>query len=158
MKKQLLTLTTFILLGLSACAPDACENVICLNNGVCQTGDCECAEGFEGPNCGTEQRQAFVGTYNAEETCNLGNFAYQINITANSETRTEITLHNLGDFDFDIVGVVNANTVTFTNQTANASTINGTGELTNGTLTIDYTLTTTGGQTLTCALTGIVQE
>ena len=104
MKHHLLALTTLITIGLASCTPDACENVTCLNDGICESGDYVCATGFEGPNCATEQRQAFVGIYSASETCNLGDFTYDITITADSETKTEITLSNLGDFDFEITG------------------------------------------------------
>jgi len=158
MKNCLLALTTLITIGLASCTPDACEKVTCLNEGICESGDCACASGFEGPNCATEQRQAFVGIYSATETCNLGDFSYDITITANSDTLTEITLNNLGDFDFDITGLVDGTSVTFTDQTVNGSTVNGDGELSNGTLTIEYTLVTTGGQTLTCSLTCLIQE
>ena len=140
------------------CKPDTCKEVTCLNGGICESGDCACTAGFEGANCATEQRQAFVGIYSATETCNLGDFSYDITITADSENKTEITLKNLGDFDFDITGVVNGTSISFTDQTGNGSTINGSGELNNGTLTIEYDLVTTGGQTLTCSLTGLIQE
>jgi hypothetical protein len=158
MKNQLLALATLITMGLVSCAPDACEKVSCLNDGICESGDCVCASGFEGPNCATEQRQAFVGTFSATETCDLGDFSYNITVSANSETLTEITLNNLGDFDFDITGIVDGASVAFTEQMANGSTVNGFGQINNGTLTIEYTLVTTGGQTLTCSLTGLIQE
>ncbi|MDA9121061.1 hypothetical protein N9J52_03395 [Flavobacteriales bacterium] len=158
MKNRLLLFATIITFGLTSCKPDACKDVNCLNDGICESGDCVCATGFEGPNCATEQRQAFVGIYSATETCNLGDFTYDITITADSETKTEITLKNLGDFDFEITGVVNGTSVSFTDQTGNGSTINGSGELNNGTLTIEYDLVTTSGQTLTCSLTGLIQE
>ncbi|HAP68699.1 MAG TPA: hypothetical protein DCR04_03070 [Flavobacteriales bacterium] len=158
MKNLLLALTTLIALGLASCSPDACEKVTCLNDGICESGECACTSGFEGPNCATEQRQAFVGTYSVTESCNLGDFYYDITISADSETLTEITLSNLGDFDFEITGVVNGTSVSFTNQTGNGSSVNGTGELRNGTLTIEYTLVTSSSQTLTCSLTGLIQE
>ena len=104
MKNRLLLFATIITFSLTSCKPDACKDVNCLNDGICESGDCVCATGFEGPNCATEQRQAFVGIYSATETCNLGDFTYDITITADSETKTEITLSNLGDFDFEITG------------------------------------------------------
>jgi hypothetical protein len=158
MKDLLIALTTLITIGLASCTPDACKTVTCLNNGICESGNCICTSGFEGPNCETEQRQSFVGTYSATETCNMGDFSYDITISADSETLTEITLNNLGDFDFDITGIVDGASVAFTEQTANGSTVNGFGQINNGTLTIEYTLVTTGGQTLTCSLTGLIQE
>ncbi|MCF8461686.1 MAG: hypothetical protein K9G46_13265 [Flavobacteriales bacterium] len=158
MKNRLLLLASLITLGLSSCKPDACKDVTCLNGGICDSGECICATGYAGTNCDTEQRLAFVGNYSAVENCNLGDFNYEISINANSENVTEIVLHNLGDFNFDIVGVVSGTAVTFTEQSGTGSTINGTGTLNNGVLTIDYTLVTSGGQTLTCALTGMIIE
>ena len=158
MKYQILAIITIIAFGLTACAPDACEDVNCLNEGVCETGDCVCADGFEGPNCATEQRQAFVGTYSAADECDLGSFSYNVSISADSEAKTEITLNNIGDFNFDITGVVNGTSVTITDQMSNGSTINGTGQLTDGTLIINYTLVNATGQTITCILTGLIQE
>jgi len=156
MRNQFLALATLITLALTSCKPDACKDVTCLNDGVCESGDCTCTAGYEGPNCGTEQRLAFVGEYSVVENCNLGDFNYQINIIASSDSVTEIILHNLGDFDFDITGVVSGTNVAFIDQTGTGSTINGTGSLTNGILLINYTLVTSGGQTLTCTMTGTI--
>ncbi|MCF8278426.1 MAG: calcium-binding EGF-like domain-containing protein [Flavobacteriales bacterium] len=144
--------------GLASCTRDACKDVTCLNGGTCQDGDCVCTAGYEGPNCSTEQRLAFVGNYSVQENCNLGTFNYTISINADSEAGTELTLHNLGDFNFDITGVVNGTTVTFTDQTGNGATINGTGQLTGGTLVISYTLVPGSGPTLSCTMNCTIIE
>ncbi|MCF8464252.1 MAG: hypothetical protein K9G41_05400 [Flavobacteriales bacterium] len=158
MRHSVLSALLLISIALSSCVPDECKDVTCLNGGVCDAGMCLCTTGYAGVNCDTEQRQAFVGNYTVTENCNLGDFNYEISINANSEIVTEIVLHNLGDFDFDIIGIVNGTSVMFTEQSGTGSTINGTGTLTNGVLTIDYTLVTTGGQTLTCSLTASMIE
>lgn len=46
----------FSILVLSSCVEDACESIICLNDGICENGTCECPVGFSGPTC------AVVGT------------------------------------------------------------------------------------------------
>lgn len=35
----------------TACKPDACDKVLCKNNGICDNGFCDCPEGFTGVNC-----------------------------------------------------------------------------------------------------------
>lgn len=58
--KGFFILTIFItLLTLYSCnncdkETDPCENVTCLNEGVCINGDCECEEGYTGSNCGDQ--------------------------------------------------------------------------------------------------------
>ena len=40
---------------ITSCNKDECENVVCLNGGVCVNGDCDCPDGWEGPNCGDQE-------------------------------------------------------------------------------------------------------
>jgi hypothetical protein len=141
----------FISLALFSCKNDPCEDVNC-NNGTCNDGACVCAPGYEGSNCEVEQRLAFVADYAADESCDLGNFDYQLAITADSPNGTELTISNLGDFGFDVIAIVDGTNLTITEQTDNGRTINGTGQLANGILTIDYVMTTTASQTLTCTV------
>lgn len=35
-------------------SPDPCEGIICMNDGVCQAGDCNCRPGWTGPTCETQ--------------------------------------------------------------------------------------------------------
>ena len=153
MKNSLISIGIFLAIILSACTPDACKDVNCLNGGVCETGDCICAIGFEGTNCQTEQRQAFVGNYSVDEACNLGDFSYEISINADSEIATQITLSNIADLGFELTGSVDGVLLTIPEQTVNNYTTSGSGELEEGTLTLEYVLVTSQGQTLTCSLT-----
>lgn len=43
--------TLFILGSLSGCNSNQCNDVQCLNGGVCTDGTCDCPEGFAGNNC-----------------------------------------------------------------------------------------------------------
>ena len=43
-----------VLLFLFSCQKDPCENLTCLNGGTCVDGDCDCPDGFIGPDCGLE--------------------------------------------------------------------------------------------------------
>lgn len=38
----------------TACEKDPCEDITCLNGGVCINGECDCAEGYTGPDCGDQ--------------------------------------------------------------------------------------------------------
>lgn len=46
----ILAVTTIVVMN--ACnQTESCDDVNCLNGGICFEGDCECPEGFSGPNC-----------------------------------------------------------------------------------------------------------
>lgn len=146
-----------ICLAFASCKPDPCQDVDC-NNGTCDSGDCICETGYEGVNCEVEQREAFVGDYDVTEVCDLGNFTYVISVTADSETGTELTIRNIGDFGFDVAANVDGSSFAITDQVVNGATVNGTGQLVEGTLTITYTMETTGGQVLNCTMTAVIIE
>lgn len=61
MKKILSIVVT--LLFLWNCSSDPCEDITCLNNGVCVDGICDCADWYEGLNCETERREKYFGDY-----------------------------------------------------------------------------------------------
>ena len=66
---------------------DPCENISCLNDGICISGDCDCLLGFEGSTCETDSRDKFLGFYlYASGTCT--NFAASLELIANSENNT----------------------------------------------------------------------
>ena len=45
--------TLVVLCFFTACRHKDCVDVLCLNNGYCSTGECNCPEGFGGDNCET---------------------------------------------------------------------------------------------------------
>lgn len=142
-------LPLLILATLVGCQSDPCDDVNC-HNGTCHDGNCICEPGFDGPTCLTEQRQAFVGSYSVDESCDLGNFDYDITISANSEVATELTIHNIGDFDFDVTATVNGPSIMINHDTENGVAVVGSGVLENGILSISYTMNTSANQTLNC--------
>lgn len=153
MKSRIFFGLIFLIVSIAACSPDACEDVVCLNNGTCDSGHCVCPDGYEGLNCETEQRLAFVGSYAVSEACAQGDFAYSITIETASTSNTDVTIQNFSDFDLSVAASINGTSLTIPTQTVNASTISGNGEMVNDALLIDYTLTTSGGQTLVCTMT-----
>lgn len=50
---------------------DACDDVVCQNDGVCVEGICDCLfeSGYEGTNCEKEMRSNFYGTWFGSTAC-----------------------------------------------------------------------------------------
>lgn len=78
---------------MNACT-DPCKDVTCLNGGVCDEGDCICATGYEGTDCGTEMRAKFLGSFTFVDGCYPG-------VTTNSAIGTsadavnKVTISNI---------------------------------------------------------------
>ena len=149
---RLMIFCAVMAISLTSCKFDACEDVVCLNGGICDSGDCLCEPGFEGHNCETEQRLAFVADYNVQESCNLGNFNYDISIVILESNATEILITNFGDFDHDVSANVAGFEFEIPSQFHDGDTIVGTGLMEDNVLNIDYTLITDQADTLICSM------
>ena len=65
----ILAVTTVVVIN--ACnQPQSCDDVNCLNDGICIDGDCECLDGFSGPNCEISSFEERNGVF----VLNEGNF------------------------------------------------------------------------------------
>ena len=66
----LVTFTTFGAVTFTSCNPDKCKDVVCQNNGNCNSedGTCTCPTGFDGANCQTEVRNTYDATYKGNGT------------------------------------------------------------------------------------------
>ena len=62
LRVSLFTLFAVSFFLFSGCS-DPCDEVTCLNDGFCIEGNCNCASGYEGDDCGTELNDKFEGTY-----------------------------------------------------------------------------------------------
>lgn len=51
---------------------DACEGIVCMNDGICENGACACEAGYEGSLCETLSRAKLLGSYTTELTCDDG--------------------------------------------------------------------------------------
>ncbi len=143
-------------LFIGSCKKDPCKDVTC-EHGTCNDGSCLCETGYEGSNCETEQRLAFVGNYNVTETCGPNSYNFTINILADTENVNELSIHNFGDLNFNITATVDGTSISIVDQSGNGKTVNGSGELVDGVLSISYTLETTSGQSIDCTLTGTLE-
>ena len=146
---QLLGVAAIATLGMTSCDTDACQDVTCNNGGICVDGDCVCATGYEGADCSTLVRTAFIGSVNVNETCSQSTDSYAVTIAAGA-TDTEVTISNLYDAGLVATGTVNANGgITIDNQAFGTGTISGSVTENGGVLTFNFTLAV-GGQSDTC--------
>lgn len=136
---------------------DACADITCLNGGTCVEGDCVCADGFEGTDCGTKSVTKFVGNYNTNEICSTGNYSYSSELQASASNDLRMIITNLYELGENVTAELDAgSTTSFTipSVTIQGLTIQGTGSInTDGTtVTINYTVND-GSQTDNCVST-----
>jgi hypothetical protein len=81
---KIFTVLTLVVIVVSSCKKDPCDDISCLNGGTCNDGTCACAEGYEGTTCGTEERAKFLSTYSVTETCPSGNLSYSSVVSTSS--------------------------------------------------------------------------
>lgn len=126
-----LLLTTFLLVGLTACDPRSCDDVICVNqNSYCLNGECVCQNGYEGADCTQLSYQKFIGQYQVNESgCNNGTGrTYFVNIIQGSQVAF-IDIVNILDIGLTARAEIyeNGNRLYIPNQNLGASSIEGDG-------------------------------
>lgn len=156
MIKKLRKMTSTLMLAASmlflfeACTIDPCENVICQNDGVCQSGDCDCTDGFTGTECEFTYAESIVGNYTVLTSCDTGE-PYTSSIELDTdfpEQNNRIKITNpdqLGEGFFYPATITSASEINIPafNLSAGGSTITGSGFgeiLADGSivLTVDY--------------------
>ncbi|MBK8565985.1 MAG: hypothetical protein IPN76_22250 [Saprospiraceae bacterium] len=91
----------------------------------------------------TPDRDKFLGSYNVNENCSSGNFNYSITITESANSEDAIVIGNFGDYSVNVRATVSGNNITF-NDTQDAITFSGSGNISGSTLTIIYTASANG--------------
>ncbi|TVR76980.1 MAG: hypothetical protein EA412_12480 [Chitinophagaceae bacterium] len=129
----------------TSCSKDPCEDVVCENGGIeTEDGDdciCECPAGFYGELCESSYQDDFVGTYSGNESCDSGEFQYSLSISASSSDPSLIRFHDLYQQGFTVEGIIDENgDVTIPEQALGIASISGSAGLSNGTLTVTYTV------------------
>lgn len=162
LQKLALMILTLGLLTVTSCKEDPCVDVACLNGGTCNEGTCTCAVGYEGTDCGAEQRTKFVAVYNFTESCTSGNYNYTCNIATSSSGVTRVLLNNFAALaGSTISGSITGTTLNIAQQSFTLNDQNwgivGTGQLNGSILTIAYTLTYPDNSTDPCNATGTKQ-
>jgi hypothetical protein len=157
--KLILMCATFGMIAIASCKKeeDPCEGVSCLNGGSCNNGTCTCATGYEGSNCGTEQRSKFLASYNVSESCNMsGNFNYTMSINTSATGVTNVVLNNFYGVGATVTGTVNGSAITIPSQLVNVNSIghtfSGSGQVSGNILTLSYTVVV-GVDSETCTAT-----
>jgi len=148
----MLTLGAFGTITYTACNKDECKDVVCQNGGTCSGGNCVCTTGYEGNNCEKKVNAKFVGTWTATESCSgTPSAAYQVTITADPASPTQVLINNLGAYGCTIGGTVTfnglVNGVQLTiNDNKCGYQMNATGTYnTEGTISVSYTVTYNDG-------------
>ncbi|MCS6991649.1 MAG: calcium-binding EGF-like domain-containing protein [Chitinophagales bacterium] len=148
MALSVLGLSTILLFN--ACEQDPCKDVVCLNGGTCEDGDCNCPIGYEGDDCGVRTADKYVGTWSAAEVCDSGIYNYVATISASSTEVTSILISNFGGFGSSVVvkgTIVDPNSFTIPSQAFGNVAFSGNGTLSADGLTINITYIASDGTT-----------
>ena len=144
--RNILLTAVLIIIGLSAttyfaCKKDKCVNVICLNLGACDNGNCTCPVGYEGLRCDTLSRDKFIYTFNGGDECYIPSVYTQYHITflADTSNPLQMLMKNFRNNQFDSAFCTMWSTDSFSfNGNNNSTTFNGTGKLYHDTLKMSY--------------------
>jgi len=138
MKKILmLTLCTTLFFGCG----DPCDDVECLNNGVCIEGTCDCTEGYEGLNCENEIREPFIGRWATEMfNCDGDIFPTAIILSRSPDSVLELNFQEEGNSLFIIKCVLNSTGFEIPRQVVDVFFIEGSAVLNGDVLTLNFTI------------------
>lgn len=135
------TFAIFSAIFYSACNKNKCHNVLCQNNGVCNSGNCVCPVGFEGNLCQTLTRNKFLFTYNGYDLCGDNNLRtqYSVHFLAVLHDSTEMVITNFLNnvYDSAICTIQSTDSFTFIGSN-NSTTYTGVGHLSNDSLRMSY--------------------
>lgn len=152
MKKLFVALS--LLVFFAGCNKDPCKGVTCQHGGICTEGTCNCPENYEGTNCAIEIRAKYIGTFSGNETCSpSGASANVVTVSPVAGDVSKLSIANLYYGGYITTGTVQPDgTISISNQSMGAATINGSVAIISGKLKITYTITG-GGATDACVWT-----
>jgi hypothetical protein len=155
---KIFAVLTLIVVVVSSCKKDPCDDISCLNGGTCNDGTCACAEGYEGTTCATEERAKFLSTYSVNESCTSGPFEYSISISTSSSGVSNVIIPNFGGYGVTVAATVNNSSINIPNQTLSdgtgaSATFSGSGQISGNILTITYNVSFNGGGSDACTMT-----
>lgn len=144
---------TALIFFYTSCTTDPCKDVVCLNDGVCNAGNCDCAPGYEGTDCSTVSRDKFIGTFLVNDVCTTsGSSSYNVVITSSSTDVTKAFISNAWNAFTNLVNATidgSAITIPLQEPDGDGFTISGSGtmDVANGVITMTYTVTDTNTST-----------
>jgi len=138
-----LILVTFSSVLYTACHKDKCNNVTCLNLGVCDGGSCLCDIGYEGSRCELLSRDKFVATFNGHDLCNINDtnryHQYSITFLAIAAKPLEFEMTDfIGNMQDSAICTMQSNDSFIFSGSNNGTTYNGYGTLRLDTLKLSY--------------------
>lgn len=116
----------------TSCDKTTCENIVCSgNNTYCQSGQCVCQQGYEGPNCDTYSYEKYVGNYQVSENCTTTlsgnqNNVYNMYISQGYSADRVVINGFLGLGSID--ATINNNDIYISSQSIGATTVQGYGQ------------------------------
>jgi len=142
---------------------DKCRDVYCGLYGSCDEGQCICNEGYEQDSegsCTITASAKCLGTYRANEQCNITQEEYFVEVTESASSVTQINISNIYGYANNVVtATVQGNDFSIASQTtADGFEIEGNGTLNNTTITMDFTITrVSDGASDVCSLVMVAQ-
>jgi len=133
-----------LLVMVSACKPKDSCNIPCIN-GVCVNNSCNCNSGFEGDSCTIRTTDKFIGSWDATDSCETGNYGYTVTIVASSSIPNQLIISNFGRYGTTATVTASISGFTFMvlsqNVQNNSITLSGSGTIdtTTNTITVSYT-------------------
>ena len=115
----------------------------CANGGVCEHGVCNCPTGYQGTDCNTLSRTAFLGNWTAHEQGTVTDATqYAVSITPASPGINDVMILNLMNYFTTPVNAYVVNeTISIPLQQLQGNSIQGTGFLVNKMIVISYDVT-----------------
>ncbi len=140
---------TSLTVVITSCTKDECEDVVCLNNGTCDSGVCLCPTGYQGTTCENQSIDKYLKIWNAtdqEDGGSTANLSYPAQISQKfSDNIFQVEIANFSDgyFTNKVGAAVEGDQLVIPQQEPDNDgyQVEGTFVYLNGNLNVEYTLT-----------------
>jgi hypothetical protein len=147
----LLILLILFALIIASCKVDRCKDTTCLNNSICENGNCNCIRGYEGNTCENEIRAKYLGNYVVSTYCPSDTLSGQLTISGSPDDIMKVNISGIYSAGSMVTGTINSDGhIIIDNQSiGNDKTLSG--SITkegSGTITVTNTI---NGSSETCS-------